>query len=174
MSQFWIRVIAILEIVGGVCGIVFQVPYLRAAPADRHPLIAGITFAIYLLSLVAGITLLLELPFGRIASIVIQAIELPKYMSQLLTFMFSFGFDAYPYGMLTKNAQPIFGVEFKFLAFNQLFVNVADTPVGFGISIPACAFLIMLLKYRPKQTVLDNGSLSDAGRTEQIAGSERR
>jgi hypothetical protein len=173
MSQFWIRLIAILEIVGGVCGIVFQVPYLLAALADRHPLIAGITFAIYLLSLVAGITLLLELPFGRIASIVIQAIELPKYMSQLLIFMFSFGFDAYLYGMLSKNAQPIFGFEFKFLAFNQLFVNVGDTPVGFGISIPACAFLIMLLKYRPKQTVLDNGSLSDAGHTEQIAGPER-
>lgn len=173
MSKFWIRLIAILEIVGGVCGIVFQVPYLLAASADRHPLIAGITLAIYLLSLVAGITLLLELPFGRIASIVIQAIELPKYMSQLLIFMFSFGFDAYLYGMLTKNAQPIFGFEFKFLAFNQLFVNVADTPVGFGISIPACAFLTMLLKYRPKQTVLDNGSLSDAGHTEPIVGPER-
>jgi hypothetical protein len=174
MSKFWIRLIAILEIIGGVCGIVFQVLYLLAAPADRHPLmLAGITFAIYLLSLVAGITLLLELPFGRIASIVIQAIELPKYTSQLLIFMFSFGFDAYLYGMLTKNAQPIFGFEFKFLAFSQLFVNVGDTPVGFGISIPACAFLTMLLKYRPKQTVLDNGSLSDAGRTEQIVGSER-
>lgn len=174
MSKFWIRLIAILEIVGGVCGIVFQVPYLLAAPADRHPLmLAGIAFAIYLLSLVAGVTLLLERPFGRIASIVIQAIQLPKYMSQLLIFMFSFGFDAYIYGMLTNNAQPIFGFEFKFLAFNQVFMNVADAPAGFGVSIPACAFLVMLLKYRPKQTVLDEASVSDAGRTEQIVGPER-
>lgn len=173
MSKFWIRLIAILEITGGVCGIVFQVPYLLAAPANGHPLmLAGIVFAIYLLSLVAGVTLLLERRFGRLASIVIQAIQLPKYMSQLLIFMFSFGVDAYLYGMLTNNAQPIFGFEFKFLAFNQLFVNVADAPAGFGISIPACIFLARLIKYRPEQTVSDDGSVSDAGRTEQIVGPE--
>ena len=174
MSKFWIRLIAILEITGGVCGIVFQVPYLLVAPGDGRPLIvAGIVFAIYLLSLVAGVTLLLERPFGRVASIVIQAIQLPKYMSQLLIFMFSFGFDAYLYGMLTNNAQPIFGFEFKFLAFNQLFVNVADAPAGFGISIPASIFLSMLVKYRTNQTSLDDASASDPGRTEQIVGPER-
>jgi hypothetical protein len=151
MSKIWIRLIAILEILGGLCGIVFQVQYFLAGPAERYALIlAGIAFAIYLLSLVAGVTLLLERPFGRIASIVIQAIQFPKYMSHLLIFMFSFGFDAYIYGMLSNNAQPIFGFEFKFLAFNQLFVNLPDAPVGFGISISSCVFLGMLLKFKPK------------------------
>ncbi len=151
MPKLWIRLIAILEIIGGLSGVLFAVSQLLAARSGRQTLIlSGIALAIYILSLVAGITLLLERPFGRIASIVTQAIQLPKYVSQLLIFMFSFGFDAYLYGMFTNNAQPIFGFEFKFLAFNQLFVNVADAPALFGVSIPACAFLVVLLKYRPK------------------------
>ena len=40
-------------------------------------------------------------------------------------------------------------------------MNVAGAPVGFGISIPACAFLIMLVKYRPKQFVSDDAPVSD-------------
>jgi len=152
MPKFWIRLIAILEIIGGVCGIAFVIWQFVAATTDRQTLLfPGMAAAVYLFSLVAGVSLWLERPFGRIASMIIQSIQLPKYMSQLLIFMFSFGFDAYVYGTLTNNAQPIFGFEFKFLAFNQLFVNVAGAPVGFGISIPACAFLVMLVKYRPKQ-----------------------
>ena len=147
MSKFWTYLIAILEIVGGICGIGFVVWQSLSSPLDRYTLpFALIIFVIYFLSLVAGITLALGRKFGRVASIVVQAIQLPKYTSQLLIFMFSFGFDAYVYGMLPSNAQPIFGLEFKFLAFNQMFVNVAGAPVMFGISIPACVFLVMLLR----------------------------
>ena len=174
MSKFWIRLIAILEIIGGLSGIVFVALELVAAPTDRQTLIlASIAMAVYLFSLIAGITLWIGRPFSRVASIIIQAIQLPKYLSQLLIFMFSFGFDAYVYGILTSNAQAIFGFEFKFLAFNQLFVNVADSPAGFGISIPACAFLVMLLRYKPKRTIPDGVLVSDAERTEQLVGSER-
>jgi hypothetical protein len=172
MSKFWIRLIAILEIIGGVCGIAFVVWQFVAASTGRQTFIfAAIAFTVYLLSLIAGVTLWLESPFGRVASIIVQGIQLPKYFSQLLIFMFSFGFDTYVYGVLTNNAQPIFGLEFKFLAFNQLFLNVADAPAGFGISVPACAFLVMLVRFRPKRDVSDTASVSDAGRTEQFSPS---
>ena len=156
MSKFWICLIAILEIVGGICGIAFVIWQSLAAPLNRYSFpFAVIIFVVYSFSLTAGIALALGRKFGRVASIILQAIQLPKYTSQLLIFMFSFGFDAYVYGMLTTNAQVAFGLEFKFLAFNQLFVNVADAPVMFGISIPACVFLIMLLR-KPKVAPSDN------------------
>jgi hypothetical protein len=174
MSKFWIRLIAILEIIGGLCGIVFVALELVAGPTDRQTLIlAAIALAVYLFSLIAGITLWIRRPFGRVASIIIQAIQLPKYMSQLLIFMFSFGADAYVYGILTNKAQAIFGFEFKFLAFNQLFVNVADSPAGFGISIPACAFLVMLLKDKPKRTIPDGVLVTDADGTQRSVEQER-
>jgi hypothetical protein len=53
----------------------------------------------------------------------------------------------------------------KFLAFNQPFVNVTDAPAGFGVSIPACVFLGMLLKFKPKP--LSQDASSDGQRAEQ-------
>ncbi len=162
MSKFWTYLIAILESVGGLCGIAFVLWQSVTAPLERYNvLFAIIICVIYLLSLVAGIALALGREFGRVASIIVQALQLPKYTSQLLIFMFSFGFDAYVYGMLTTNAQVAFGLEFKFLAFNQLFVNVADAPVMFGISIPACVFLVMLLR-KPKIALSDDALAMDA------------
>jgi hypothetical protein len=152
MSRIWIRIISILEIIGGLSGIAFVAWEIVATPTDRHSIVIGaIVFAVYVFSFIAGIALWLERPFGRVASIVVQAIQLPKYISQLIIFMFSFGIDAYVYGMLTNNGQPTFGIEFKFLAFNQFFVNVPDAPSGFGISISACVFLGVLLKFKPKR-----------------------
>jgi hypothetical protein len=162
MSKSWTYLIAILEIVGGIWGIAFVVWQSWVVPLDRYTFpFAVIIFVVYSLSLAAGIALALGRKFGRVGSIAVQAIQLPKYGSQLLVFMFSFGFDAYVYGMFTNNAQAAFGIEFKFLAFNQLFVNVTDAPVMFGISIPACGFLVMLLR-NPKIVHSDDVPPMDA------------
>lgn len=150
MPKIWVRIIAILEVVGGIFGIVFVAKQTADNAIDSLNLVlALISVAIYVFSFIAGIALWREQPFGRIASIVVQAIQLPKYASQLLVFMFSFGFDTYVYGALANNASPILGFELKFLAFSQLSVNVADVPAGFGVSISAAIFLAMLFKYKP-------------------------
>jgi len=167
MSKFWIRLIAILEIVGGIFGIAFVV--LQLVARQTGLLFASIALAVYILSLVAGVALLRNRPFGRIGSIIVQCIQLPKYVSPLFVFMFSFGFDAYLYFALTNTANAITGFEFKFLAFNQLFVNVADAPVIFGVSIPASIFLAMLLKHRLRADSADAANT----RTEQIVEPER-
>jgi hypothetical protein len=58
MFKVWIRLIAILEIMRGVFGIAFELRRLFAYPTDRHAVaLSGIVFAVYLLSLVAGIAL---------------------------------------------------------------------------------------------------------------------
>ena len=167
MSNFWIRLIAILEIVGSIFGIAFVV--LQVVAGQTGLRFATIAFAVYILSFGAGVALLRNHPFGRIGSIIVQCIQLPKYASHLFVFMFSFGFDAYLYFALTNTANAITGIEFKVLAFNQLFVNVADATVIFGISIPASVFLAMLLKYKPRI-----GASEDAAtRTEHVVGPER-
>jgi len=174
MSKFWTYLIAIPEIVGGLCGVTFLIWQSVTTPIALHNIpVAIIVVAIYLLSLAGGIGLLLGRNFGRVASIIVQVIQLPKYSSQILIFMFSFGFDVYVYGMLTNTAQTIFGVEFKLLAFYQLFATVIDAPVLFGISIPATAFLIVLLR-KPQLAAPDDAPTIDAERTEQIVGRERR
>jgi hypothetical protein len=156
MSRIWIRIIAVLEIVGGAFGILFIVLQFVAGENDRLALVlALVSLAVYLLSFVAGVALWRGHRFGRVGSIAVQAIQLPKYGSQLFFFMFSFGFDAYPYFALTNTANTIVGFEFKLLAFNQLFVNVADAPVVFGVSIPACIFLSMLLKHQARVVATD-------------------
>ena len=174
MSKFWTYVIATLEIVGGISGIAFIIWQSVSAPPNGYNLLLAIIIClIYAFSLAAGIALALRHKFGRVASIIVQAIQLPKYTSQLLIFMFSFGFDAYAYGMLTNNAYVAFGIDFKFLAYYQLFANVADAPAGFGISIPATAFLVMLLR-KPKPTASGDAPAVEAERTEQIVGPESR
>jgi hypothetical protein len=162
MSKFWTYLIAILEIVGGICGLAFIIWQSFASPLNGYNILLAIIIAlVYLLSLVAGVALALGYKFGRVASIIVQAIQMPKYTSQLLVFMFSFGFDAYPYGMLTSEAYLKLGIDFKFLAYYQLFFNVADAPAGFGISIPACAFLVMLLR-KPKTAHTGDALVVDA------------
>src|SRR5262249_43826494 len=106
---------------------------------------APIPISIYFLSLVAGVALWRDNSFGRKASIVVQAIQLPKIVSPLIIFTFSFGFDLWVHILLTRGFSSL-GFEFKFLAFNQFFFNVQDAPFGLGVSIIACISLAMLLR----------------------------
>ena len=147
MSKVWTRPLAVFEIVGGIFGIAFVIWQLVAGQNSWLTLVfALIAFVVYALSFVAGIALLHNHRYGRIGSIIVQCIQLPKYSSELFVFMFSFGFDVYLYFGLINGTNVITGLNFKFLAFNQLFVNVANAPVIFGVSISSSLFLTMLLK----------------------------
>src|SRR5215510_2580174 len=149
MLKTWVRIISVLEIVGGVFGIGDVIWVLLATPFNALTIIfAPLPISIYILSLVAGVALWRDNSFGRKASIVVQAIQLPKIVSPLIIFMFSFGFDLWVHILLTREFSNL-GFEFKFLAFNQFFFNVQDAPFGLGVSITACIFLTMLLRHKP-------------------------
>jgi hypothetical protein len=147
------RLIAGLELIGGTCGLVLlakQLPYFRV---DAHVIIlAPIAISIFLMSLVAGALLWRGHRAGRIASIIVQMIQLPKLASPLLIFMFSFGFDFYPYIAVARGVSNV-EVDFKLLAFYNLYLNRPGFPFAFGISIPAAVFLIMLFRYKPRGTL---------------------
>jgi hypothetical protein len=147
-----IKLISVLEIIGGVCGIGFIVWVLASTPYNLFALlIAPIPLGIDALSLVAGIALWRGSSFGRKASIVVQTIQIPKLMSPLLTFTFSFGFDVWVHYLLAGNFAKL-GVQFNVPAFNAFYINMADSPMGLGVSLTACVFLALLFRYQPEVT----------------------
>jgi hypothetical protein len=149
MSKVWRRLISVLEIVGGVFGIIILAWELVASPADGYTLLlAPVSYGIFILSLVAGVLLWREHRAGRMTSVVVQAIQLPKIVSPVLIFTFSFGFDFYPYVLSDAGFSKV-GVDLRLLAFHQLYLNIEEAPFAAGVSVPAVMFLIMLLRYKP-------------------------
>ena len=149
MSKTWVRIISVLEIVGGMAGIGLVIWALLATPFNALTLIiAPIPISIYILSLVAGVALWRDNSFGCKASIIVQAIQLPKIVSPLIIFTFSFGFDIWVHILLTREFSKL-GFEFRPLADNEFFFNVPDAPFGLGVSITACIFLAMLRRHKP-------------------------
>lgn len=146
------RLIAGLELIGGTCGLVLLAKQLPTFRVDIYVIIlVPIATGMYLMSLVAGVLLWLDHRAGRMASIIAQAIQLPKLVSPVLIFMFSFGFDFYPYIVVARGVSSV-EADFKLFAFYNLYLNRPGMPVSFGISIPAAVFLIMLLRYKPGGT----------------------
>lgn len=151
MTKTWLKIISILEIVGGIFGIVNLIWWFLVSPFNIYSLIiASIPIAVCIFSILAGYWLWTGNRFGRTASMIVQAIQLPKIFSSLVIFMFSFGFDVWVQFIIFKNGLSNLGVEFKFLAFNQFFINVENAPTGLGLSITGLIFLIMLINYRPE------------------------
>jgi len=66
-------------------------------------------------------------------------------MSPTLVFLFSFGFDVWVHA----SPSGVAGIEFSVLN-HQLFLNVQNAPVSFGISITAIIALVILKKYQPE------------------------
>jgi hypothetical protein len=149
MSKASRRLISGIEVIGGVFGLFILANQFPSFRLDLHVvMLAPIATAVFLLSVVAGVLLWREHPAGRAASIVVQAIQLPKLVSPLLIFLFSFGFDFYPY-VQVAGGDPKVGVDFKLAPFYNLYLNTPGTPIAIGISIPAIVFLIVLFGYKP-------------------------
>ena len=96
MKRVWLRVISVLEIIGGIFGLAFMGWVVLTNPMNIfNIIIAIVAVGIYVLSFVAGVALWRGRAFGRIASIIVQAIQLPKIFSPAIIFIFSFGFDVW-------------------------------------------------------------------------------
>jgi len=150
MSKVPIRIIAILQVIGGFLGMVFVVWAMIAQTSNIFSRAIGIVeLLIEILAIVAGIALWIETPFGRKASMAIQLIQLPKITSPAIIFMFSFGFDLWVHA----SSDGVVGFQTS-VFFNQLFLNVPNAPVDFGVSITAIVALLILKKYAPQSRTL--------------------
>src|SRR4029077_20383200 len=116
MAKAWIRIIAVLEIIGGIVGIILTAWQIAVSPINIFTIIFGLVIlGIYVLSLIAGVALWQCRPFGRTASIIVQAIQLPKIISPAIIFTFSFGLDLWIHLLLSETVMNV-GFEFRLLA----------------------------------------------------------
>jgi hypothetical protein len=160
-NSTWFKIIAVLEMVGGGVGILFVLYSTVARGFALSTLeIAPIMIAIFVLSLIAGILLWKGNETGRKASIVVQFIQVSKFASPALIFMFSFGFDLFPHLTLTGDYSNA-GIQFRFLSDGQLFLNPEGAPFLLGISIPALIAIAKLWNYDSELQADDRASFED-------------
>lgn len=150
MSKASRRLIAGLEVIGGVFGLSILAKQLPEFRLDLYfVVLAPIAISVFVMSVVAGVLLWRNHRAGRMASIIVQAIQLPKLVSPILIFLFSFGLDFYPYIRVERGTVSKVGLDFKLAPFYNLYLNRPGTPVAVGISIPAIVFLMVLLRSKP-------------------------
>ena len=150
MANLWLKIISVVEIVGGVSGL-----YVAAREGLAHPQGGAVTILILLvfaginlLSIYAGVALWLGRSSGRIASIIVQALQLPKIFSPVVIYVISIGFDVW-FQFLTRGQSYALGFELRVLSSVQFVFNAQGAPLGCGISLVSCVFLAMLLRYSP-------------------------
>ena len=145
MSRIPIKTIAVLEIIGGVFNLCFIGWAVVTQPSNLASMIIGaVALIIDIAAVVAGVTLWRGTAFGRKASMAIQAIQLPKIVSPIMIFIFSFGFDLWLHASASG-----FGIQTAFFGYNQLFFNVENVPGDIGISVTAIIALVILNKFQP-------------------------
>jgi hypothetical protein len=155
MTSTWRRVIGGIEIVGGVSGVAilsWEMSQVQINPILL--LLALFLYSLYLLSFVAGVLLWRDHKWGRIASIIVQAAQLPKIFTPIIIFNICFGLDIYPHLFVGTQGFFTIGVDMKILSFHQFHINAPFPGVALGVSIPACIFLTALIKNR-KEGALD-------------------
>lgn len=139
------RVVAGLEFIGGCFGLVMLFFATRVGPTSANGFaVLALTVAIYLLALAAGILLWRGQKAGRVLSIGVQLIQLPKLLFSKFAFMMSFGFDVFPVVVLDKSANGI-SLSAKIGAFDLIRVGDVGMPWLVGISITSCLSLYALL-----------------------------
>jgi hypothetical protein len=156
MTSRWRRAVAACEIVGGISGTAFLLWELANTSVNIATMfIAAVILLIYVFSLIAGLLLWRDHRWGRLSSIIVQAIQLPKIASPAVIFNICIGLDLYPYLMVSNYGFFGIGFELKLLAFYQLHIGVPFPGIALGVSIPACIFLTALIKNRKEKSPHD-------------------
>jgi hypothetical protein len=153
MQSIWIKIISVLEVIGGLGGLSFLIWWFLFTPFDVYSLLLVlILITLHFLSILGGIGLWRGKPYGRLISIIIQIVQIPKLTSPFFIFIFSYGFDFWIQFLLFPNGYTHLGIQLKFLFFSQLSFDLKDAPIGLGVSITSIIFLIMLFKYKSEIT----------------------
>ena len=148
MKPVWRKTIAVLEVIGGVCGsaaVAYQLTQRHHVPEELG--LAAVLISIYLFAFFAGIMLWRDIRGGREASIVAQLFQLTKVLSPKLTFMVSYGLDFAP--MVLSSPGPSgysLSFDLRLFAWPILMVGAEWLPRGFGLSIVSLLALRLLLR----------------------------
>lgn len=148
MGNVWRKVIASLEVIGGICGLIVLWLQLREKSLSTGLIVlAAIIAGIYVLALVAGVLLWRGVRAGHRLSVLVQIAQLPKLATTKIIYMMSFGFDFAVIAAQSPGPSG-YGIVFdaKFGAFHQLFVDNPNVNLACGLSIVSVVFLLALQK----------------------------
>ena len=141
------RVLAVFEVLGGIVGPVVIVTQLSNRPPNIVDLgVAALLCVPFLISLVAGVFLWRGTRAGRVLSVAVMVIQLPKVLSPDFAFMMSFGFDVSALATFRAGSS-WFGVDIQPGAVCRFLVNGREMPVGFGVSLMSCFWLCFLIGF---------------------------
>ena len=147
MNPGWLKAIAVLEIVGGVCGTASVAYFLiLRAPTPGEIGLAAVLIGLYLFGLFAGVMLWRGTRVGRVTSIVAQLVQLPKVLSPALAFMMSYGLD---FTVMALSNPGRGGHELSFNVWGPshhlVLVGAEGLRAGFGVSVVSL-FALWLLR----------------------------
>ncbi len=96
MKRNWRKAIALIEIIGGLSGIglTFYVMINTEADVFTKLLFGGLAFAPFLISIVAGLLLWRNHAAGAVLSMIVQAVQVPKFSFPGVMYLFYSGVDA--------------------------------------------------------------------------------
>lgn len=152
MSPTVRKLIAVLEIVGGLAGALAVTIEVAGKPAAPGGLLraSGLT-TLFLFTLFAGVMLWRDTRTGRVCSLLAQCFQLPKILAGDSAFLVSYGLDV---SVLAISVPGNWGVTFDIRVFTYYqLVSGPARPRGFGISLMACACISQLLARRRAQPV---------------------
>jgi hypothetical protein len=168
-----LRVLAVLEVVGGVFGLItVPVALVRLGATANLVATAVIGVPFFLLAIFAGVMLWRERPSGYLASIVVQVPQLIKIATSQFAFLLGLGGDLSVVHITHQdpNGNVLRTVSVNSQGGSFLVIEMGrppGAPLVFGVSIIPCVALVLLRKAgrAPAQsdTPPDNATLAEAG-----------
>ncbi|SRR6266545_2065299 len=158
-----LRVLAILEVVGGAIGLIGLLIVLALAGATVNSLVSvAVGTPFFLLAIFGGVRLWQERPGGYFASIAVQLPQVIKIATSQFTFMLGVGGDI----SITRITLPppegktIMSLHTQGGSFSVIEIHRPDNaPLVFGVSILPCVALALLI--RAGQSAAKPGTLPD-------------
>lgn len=155
--RFWCRVVAALQIAGGLCGI-----YIVAfgSVSGNFRVIFLVAFCLFVATVWSGILLMLDRQGGVAASLVVQAFQLVQV--NVPGVLYSFGCEMqFIVGFSRNDDSPVIGFNFSYPSRFSIFLNPPPhfaAQGGFsGLNLVAllCIVCLLLARAAEKRRVLE-------------------
>lgn len=120
MASFWRKSIAVLQIVGGVAGVIAVTLEVAGKAASPNAIIRASALAtLFVFAAFAGVMLWRDTPLGRVMSVIVQCVQLPKFLAGDIAFLVSYGLDLSVIGVRWPNAS-VLTFDFRLMGHYQL------------------------------------------------------
>lgn len=148
-SKLMKKIIGWYEIIGGIIGAVLTIVVMLKVGLLQQFLISLIFFVflvLFLISITSGVLLLRQIKWGETLSMIIQSLQIPKFIIGGTAYSFIAG--AKLSIMFSRGLGTGFGVDFGIFSEFNFHVNSYLHGILFGVNLVPIVVIFLLLKYR--------------------------